>query len=330
MTRRALVLGITGQDGSYLAEILLEKGWEVHGLVRRSATGNTRYIDHLLDRVTLHRGDLTDDTSILRTLQAARPEVVFNEADQDHVGWSYAGVGYSMDVTGAAVGRILELLRQIGPEIRFFQPCSSTMFGLADNPQTEDTPFRPQSPYGCAKVLAFHLARYYRDVFGMHVSTAILYNHESPRRTSDSVIRKITCAAARISRGLEKELRLGDVSAQIDVGFAREYMEAAYDIAMLERPDDFILCTGEAHSLREVLTLAFGHVGLVPDDHVRFDPEQIRPGKTSPLVGDSEKARRAIGFAPRVRLPELVALMMEHALREVEASLGAAPRPPGR
>lgn len=319
MSKKALVLGITGQDGSYLAEILLEKGYEVHGLIRRSATGNKRNIEHLLQKITLHRGDLADATSLFRVIQQVRPHEVYNEADQDHVSWSYDSVDYSCDITGAAVGRILESIRQIDPSIKFFQPCSSNMFGKSEEPQNELSPFRPQSPYGCAKVLAFTLARYYRDVFGMFVATAIFYNHESPRRTTEYVTRKITQGAARIAMGLQKELVLGDLDVEIDFGYAREYMEAAYEIMQLERADDFVLCTGEVHSLRSLLNEAFRYVGLDANDYVRCDPAFFRPGKTSTLRGDASKARGAFGFAPRVRLPELVKVMMDHDLALAEA-----------
>lgn len=321
--KKALIFGITGQDGSYLAEILLEKGYEVHGLIRRSATGNTRNIEHLLNRITLHQGDLADATSLYRVINEVRPQVLYNEADQDHVSWSYASPDYSADITGAAVIRILEAVRQIDPSIRVFQPTSSNMFGRVDiSPQTEETPFRPQSPYACAKVFAYVTARYYRDVFKMFVSTGIFYNHESPRRTTAYVTKKITRAAVRIASGLQDKLYLGDLSAEVDFGYAKEYMEAAYRIMQLDSPDDFIICTGETHSVEEFLHMAFAQVGLDPVKHVEFDKKLLRPGKTDRLVGDSTKAKKAFGFAPSVRLPELIRILIEHDQQEVAKEMG--------
>jgi len=319
MKKKALILGITGQDGSYLSEILLEKGYEVHGLIRRSATGNKKNIMHILDKITLHKGDLADSTSIYRIINEVRPDEIYNEADQDHVGWSFDSVGYSCDITGAAVGRILEIIRQLNPNIKFFQPLSSNMFGnTSEALQTEDTPFRPQSPYAAAKVLAFVLSRYYRDVFGMFVSTGIFYNHESPRRMEEYVTRKITMAAARISKGLQKKLYLGNLDAKIDFGYAREYMETAWRILQLDKPDDFNICTGEVHSVKEFLEEAFKYVGLNSDDYVEFDPRFARPGSTSVLRGDFSKAKKIFGFEPKVRFKELVKLMVEHDLQQIE------------
>ena len=315
--KKGLVLGITGQDGSYLAEVLLSKGYEVHGFVRRSATGNTKNIDHLMDKITLHRGDLADATSLYRVIAKVMPEEIYNEADQDHVSWSYDGVGYSCDITGAAVGRILEIIKQVNPKIKYFQPVSSNMFGKADNPQTEETHLRPQSPYACAKAFAYLLCRYYRDVFGMHVSTGIFYNHESPRRTEEYVTRKITMGAARIKLGLQQKLSLGNLDLKIDFGYAREYMEAAWSIMQLDKPDDFIICTGELHSVKEWLEEAFNVAGLKASDYVEFDPRFARPSTTSPLLGSNFKAREKFGFDPKVRFKELVRLMVEQDMKLV-------------
>jgi len=317
--KKALVLGVTGQDGSYLAEILLEKGYEVHGMVRRSATGNTRNIDHLIGDPQIFnrcfflcRGDLADPTSLHRIIASVRPDEIYNEADQDHVSWSYDMVAYSLDITGAAVGRLLEMIRQVDPGIRFFQPCSSNMFGLTDTAtQNETTPFNPQSPYACAKVMAYYLVRYYRQVFGIHASTAIFYNHESPRRTPEYVTRKVTRSVARIASGRQDALVLGDLSSRIDWGYARDYMEAAWKILQMDRPDDFVIATGEAHSVKEWVDAAFSVAGLEPGRYVRTDPALIRPGKTSTLVGDITKARRTFGFEPKYRFRDLVRLMVE-------------------
>jgi len=300
--KKSLILGVTGQDGSYLAEVLLEKGYEVHGMVRKSATGNTRNIDHLINdgdvfnrRFFLHRGDLADPTSLYRIISTVRPREIYNEADQDHVSWSFDMVGYSADITGAAVGRILEIIKQVDPSIRFFQPCTSNMFGRTDTvPQTETTPFNPQSTYACAKVFAYYLTRYYREAFGIFASTGILYNHESPRRTEEYVTRKITRSVARIACGKQDRLTLGDLSARIDWGYSREYMETAWKILQLDQPDDFIIATGEAHSVKEFVDETFAAAGLKAVDYVDSDRRLFRPTKTSELVGDISKARKAI------------------------------------
>jgi GDPmannose 4,6-dehydratase len=324
--KRALILGVTGQDGSYLADILLEKGYEVHGMVRRSATGNTKNITHLLENEEvlgkvffLHKGDLADPTSLYRIISQVRPQEIYNEADQDHVGWSYDMAGYSADITGAAVGRILEIIRQIDSEIRYFQPCTSNMFGKTEIlPQNESTPLNPQSPYACAKVFAYYLTRYYREAFGLFASTGIFYNHESPRRTEEYVTRKITKTVARIHHKKQNKLVLGDLSAKIDWGYSREYMETAWKILQLDEPDDFVIATGEAHSVREFVDEAFSVVDLNPDDYVETDPSLLRPTKTSILVGDCSKAKTVFGYQPKVKFKELVKLMVEADI-EIEA-----------
>lgn len=321
--KKALILGVTGQDGSYLTEILLEKGYEVHGMVRRSATGNTININHLIQdpeifekRFFLHRGDLADATSLYRIISTVDPQEIYNEADQDHVSWSYDMVGFSMDITGAAVGRILEIIKQLGRPIRYFQPCTSNMFGkMQAEYQNETTPFNPQSPYACAKVMAYYLTRYYRQAFGIFASTAILYNHESPRRTEEYVTRKITRSVARIVNGKQDKLVLGDLSARIDWGYAKEYMEAAWQILQLDQPDDFVIATGEAHSVKEWVDEAFAVAGIKPEDHVVSDPGLLRPTKTSVLIGDISKAAEAFAFNPKYKFKELVRLMVEYDLR---------------
>ena len=324
--KKALILGVTGQDGSYLADLLLAKGYEVHGMVRRSATGNTRNIRHLLDdpeahdsRFFVHKGDLADPTSLYRIIEQTQPQEIYNEADQDHVAWSYDMVGYSADITGGAVGRMLEIIRQVNPRIRFFQPCTSNMFGKTEIcPQNEETPFNPQSPYACAKVFAYHLVRYYRQAHGMFASCAIFYNHESPRRTPEYVTRKITQAVARIAAGTQDELVLGDVSARIDWGYAQDYMEAAWQILQLDEPDDFVIGSGAAHSVREFADAAFRAVGLRADDYLKSDPRLFRPTRTSELIGDTAKARAAFDYRPAVTFADLVTLMVA-ADREAEA-----------
>ncbi len=321
--KKALILGVTGQDGSYLAEILLEKGYEVHGMIRRSATGNTRNIDHLINNAEvfnskffLHRGDLADTNSIYRIINLTRPDEIYNEADQDHVSWSYDMVAYSLDITGAAVGRILEAIRQINPKIRFFQPCTSNMFGQTDTAkQDENTTFNPQSPYACAKTMAYYIVRYYRMAFGMFASTAILYNHESPRRMPEYVTRKVTQSVARIVKGKQDKLLLGDLSARIDWGYAYEYMNAAWQILQLDKPDDFVIATGESHSVKEWVNKAFSYVNLNPDKYIVADSKLLRPTKTSSLVGDTSKARSVFGFEAKVKFDDLVKIMIDADLK---------------
>lgn len=318
--KKALILGITGQDGSYLAEVLLEKGYEVHGFIRRTATGNTKNIEHLLDKITLHRGDMLDATSIYRVIKESQPDEIYNEADQDHAGWSFNAVDYQMNITGSAPARILEIIRQINPKIKYFQPITSNVFGHAENPQTEETPFRPQSPYACAKVLAYVIARFYRETYGMFVSTGIFYNHESPRRPEEYVTRKITRAAAKIKLGLQDKLELGDMSIKIDWGYSKEYMEAAWNILQFEKPDDFIICTGEAHSVQEFVDEAFKAVDLDPQKYVSVNSKFLRPAANTTLIGDISKAKNAFGFDPKVKFKELVKLMVEADLQDLTSS----------
>ena len=324
--KKALILGVTGQDGSYLAEVLLEEGYEVHGFIRKSATGNTVNINHLIkdkeEKITLHKGDLADATSVYRVINEVRPDEIYNEADQDHVTWSFASVDYTCDITAGAVARILEIIKQIDPKIKYFQPVSSNMFGQAvEIPQNEETAFKPQSPYAAAKAFAYTLCRFYREVFGMHVCTGIFYNHESPRRTDDYVTRKITKAAARIKLGLQDKIHLGNLDTKIDFGYAKEYMEAAWKLMQVEKPDDYIICTGEVHSVREFLEEAFSCVGLNCDDYLEFDQRFARPSKTSTLLGDISKAKNAFDFDPQIKFKELVQLMVEHDLKDAQEEL---------
>ena len=319
MKKKALVLGITGQDGSYLAELLLKKEYEVHGFIRRSATGNTKNIDHILNEIQTHRGDLADATSIYRVINEVNPNEIYNEADQDHVSWSYSSVDYSCDITGAAVARILEIIKQTNRAIKFFQPLSSNIFGKAvESPQNEKTSFNPQSPYAAAKVFAYVLCKYYREVFDIKVSTAIFYNHESERRTEDYVTRKITRSVAKISLGLQEKLFLGNLDTKIDFGYAPDYMEAAWNIMQLDCADDFIIGTGEVHTVKEFLHEAFEIVGLNPDNYVKFDPKYARPSDTSLLMGDISKAKKAFGFRPQVTFKNLVKLMVENDIAELK------------
>lgn len=337
--KKALIFGITGQDGSHMAELLLEKEYEVHGLIRHSATGNTKNIQHILEKITLHKGDLADSTSLYRIISLVNPDELYNFADQDHVGWSYDSVDYSSDITGAAVGRILEIIKQTNQKIRFLQPVSSNMFGKAlETPQTENTPLYPLSPYACAKTFAFHLVRYYRETFGLFAATTIFYNHESERRTEEYVTRKITKAVAEITKDSQKKLLLGDISARIDFGHSQDYVEAAWNILQLEKPDDFIICTEELHSVREFVEEAFRSVGIdimwkgeglheigydkkTGRELVGFDPKFFRPSKTAALQGDASKAKKMFGFNPKIRFKDLIKRMVENDIKEIKKEM---------
>ena len=319
---RALILGINGQDGSYLAEILLSKGYEVHGLIRRSATGNLRNIEHLEDKIYLHYGDLTDPVSIFQVINDVRPKEIYNEADQDHAGLSFKIPAYNFDVTGSAVGRILEIIRQIDKDIRFFQPVTSNMFGqAAECPQNEQTLLNPVNPYSCAKVFAYHLCLMYRKVYDMYVSVAIFFNHESPRRTEQYVTRKITRSVARIKAGVQDKLVLGDTSALIDWGYAREYMEAAWQILQQKEPDTFVIGTGEVHSVKEFVEEAFSFVNLDSKDYLESSQTLLRPMKNSVLQADITKAMETFGFDPKVRFKDLIRIMLEHDLNDLGVEL---------
>ncbi len=320
--KKALILGVTGQDGSYLADILLKKGYEVHGLIRKSATGNTKNILHLIEdegvfniSFFLHRGDLLDSTSLYRVFSDVNPDEVYNEADQDHVGWSYDMVGYSSDITAGAVARILEMIKQIDPNIKYFQPLTSNMFGISNvDKQNELTPFNPQSPYAIAKTFAYYTTRYYRETFGIHASTAIFYNHESPRRTPEYVTRKITQSVARIYLGKQKKLVLGDMSARIDWGYAKDYMEAAWLTLQHKEADDYVIGSGEAYSVRDFVDEAFSIVGLETDKYLETSQEFMRPSKTSTLIADTSKAKKILNFKPKIDFHNLVRIMVEEDL----------------
>jgi len=314
--KKVLILGITGQDGSYLAELLLKQGYEVHGMIRKSATGNTINIEHLLDKIICHKGDLLDLLSVYKLIKKINPEVIYNEADQDHVSWSYDLPNYSFDITGATVGKILEMIRDININIKYFQPVSSNIFGKANSsPQNEKSEFNPQSPYGLAKVFAFEICKYYRNVHKMFVSSAIFYNHESVRRAPDYVTRKITKAAAKISLGLQDKLYLGNLDTKVDFGYAPEYMKAAFDIMQLEKPDDFIISSGEAHSVKDFLIEAFKVVNLNPDNYVEFDKSFSRNNDTSMLIGDYTKASKAFDYKPKTNFKEIIKIMVENDLK---------------
>jgi GDPmannose 4,6-dehydratase len=310
--RKALITGITGQDGSYLAELLLDKGYEVHGLVRRSSSFNTWRIDHVRDRLVLHYGDLVDQNSLVRALESVEPEEVYNLAAQSHVKVSFEMPEYTTDVTALGVLRLLDAVRDLGLPTRVYQAGSSEMFGLVqETPQSERTPFHPRSPYGVSKVYGHWIAVNYREGYGMHVSNGILFNHESPRRGENFVTRKITMTAAAIKQGRAKELRLGNLEARRDWGYARDYVEAMWLMLQQERPDDYVIATGETHSVQEFCEEVFSHLGLDWRDFVKVDPKYFRPAEVDLLQGDAGKARRVLGWRPRVGFKELARLMVE-------------------
>ena len=313
---KALIFGINGQDGSYLAEVLLEKGYEVHGMVRRTAINNLINLENIRNELTLHYGDLCDPVSISNIISKIKPDEIYNEADQDHAGISYEIPSYNYDVTGAAVGRILEIIRNIDKKIKFFQPVTSNMFGkVTQTPQNEKTPFNPQNPYSCAKIFAYHLCQMYRQTYNMYISVGIFFNHESERRSEDYVTRKITKAIARIKFGKQEKLYLGDLSAEIDWGYSKEYMEAAWSIMQLDSPDNFIIGTGEAHSVREFVNTAFNYAGLDPNKFVESSNSLLRPNRNDLLVADISKAKKAFGFNPKIKFNELIKLMVDHDLK---------------
>src|ERR1700694_1679921 len=298
--KKALITGITGQDGSYLADLLLEKGYEVHGIIRRASTFNTARIDHLYAdphingvRMFLHFGDLSDAVNLVKLLYDLKPDEIYHLAAQSHVRVSFDIPEYTSDVTGVGTIRILEAIREVGLRSRFYQASSSEMFGKAQAvPQNEKTPFWPRSPYGVAKVFSYWATVNYRESYGLHASNGILFNHESPRRGETFVTRKITRAVAHIKAGLQKKLYLGNLDAKRDWGYAPEYVEAMWMMLQQERPDDYVIATGETHSVREFLQEAFSWVGLDWKDYVEIDPKYYRPAEVALLIGDGSKAKR--------------------------------------
>jgi GDPmannose 4,6-dehydratase len=310
--RKALITGITGQDGSYLAELLVEKGYEVHGLVRRSSSFNTWRIDHIRGGLKLHYGDLVDQNSLARTLETVGADEIYNLAAQSHVKVSFEMPEYTTDVTAMGVLRVLDAVRELGLKTRVYQAGSSEMFGLVrETPQSEKTPFYPRSPYGVAKVFGHWTAVNYRESYGIHVSNGILFNHESPRRGENFVTRKITMGLAAIKKGKAKQLRLGNLDAKRDWGYARDFVEAMWLILQQDKPDDYVVATGETHSVREFLEEAFSYVGLNWQDYVVVDPKYFRPAEVEFLLGDPTKARTVLGWKPRVSFKELVRLMVD-------------------
>jgi GDPmannose 4,6-dehydratase len=315
----ALITGITGQDGSYLAELLLSKGYRVIGVARRSSTVTNERIEHLLDNITVVQGDLHDQGSLLALIEEYKPTEVYNLAAQSFVPTSWNQPALTGDITALGVTRILEAIRFVNPKIRFYQASSSEMFGrVLEVPQTEATPFYPRSPYGVAKVYGHWITVNYRESFDMFATSGILFNHESPRRGLEFVTRKISDGVARIKLGSAKELRLGNLEAQRDWGFAGDYVEAMWRMLQMDKPDSFVIGMGETHSVREFCEIAFGHVGLDYNDHVIQDEKFYRPAEVDLLIADPSKARAALGWEPAVSFRELVTMMVDSDLERLD------------
>lgn len=320
--RRALITGITGQDGSYLAELLLSKGYDVHGMVRRASTENFERIDHLRGKIGLHQADLLDQLSIIDVMRDVKPHEVYNLAAMSFVPTSWKQPVLTGDFTAIGVTRMLEAVKLLDPKgIRFYQASSSEMFGkVRETPQSEETPFYPRSPYGCAKAYGHYISVNYRESYGMFACSGILFNHESPRRGLEFVTRKVTDAAARIKLGMSKELRLGNLDAKRDWGFAGDYVRAMWLMLQQDKPDDFVVATGETHTVRELVEIAFAHVDLDWREFVVQDPALIRPAEVDLLVGDASKARQVLGWEPATSFVELVRMMVDTDLDRHQSS----------
>jgi GDPmannose 4,6-dehydratase len=326
--KRALLTGLTGQDGSYLAELLLEKGYEVHGIIRRSSSFNTGRIEHLYrdpheegTRLFSHYGDLADPVALTRLIYELQPHEIYNLGAQSHVRVSFDIPEYTFDVTGAGTLRLLEAIRESEVKTRFYQASSSEIFGSSPPPQDEATPFHPRSPYAVAKVAAYWSTVNYRESYDMFAVNGILFNHESPRRGETFVTRKITRAVARIKAGLQDKLYMGNLDAERDWGYAPDFVEAMWLMLQADEPDDYVVATEEKHSVREALEIAFGRVGLDPDRYVEIDPRYFRPAEVDSLLGDASKAREKLGWEPKVRFRELIELMVDADVAALDAQL---------
>ena len=319
MARRALITGITGQDGSYLAEFLLEKGYEVHGMVRRSSTETFQRLAGCRDEITLHTGDLLDQRSLVDVLRECEPDEIYNLAAMSFVAASWSQPVLTAEFTATGVTRILEAMREVVPEARFYQASSSEMFGkVLEVPQRETTPFYPRSPYGVAKCYGHFITVNYRESYGLFACSGILFNHESERRGLEFVTRKVTHGAAAIKLGLQQDLGLGNLDAERDWGYARDYVEAMWLMLQQDEPDDFVIATGEVHSVRKLVEVAFAHVGLDPSAHVRIDERFLRPAEVEHLVGDASKAREKLGWAPQTSFEEMIQRMVDSDLDLLE------------
>ena len=333
MKRIVFITGITGQDGSYLAELLLARGYEVHGLIRRASTFNTQRIDHLyLDphnpkaKLFLHYGDLTDGSRLTTLLAEIKPSEIYNLAAQSHVRVSFDEPEYTGDTTGLGTIRLLEAMRHSVPDARFYQASSSEMFGAANPPQSETTEFYPRSPYGVAKVYSYWITKNYREAYGLFAVNGILFNHESPRRGETFVTRKITRAVARISQGQQKELFLGNLDARRDWGYAPEYVVAMWKMLQVDKAEDFVIGTGTDLSVKDFVQMSFEHVGLDWEKFVRFDEKYLRPTEVDSLIGDATKAEKSLGWKPTVHPGELAAIMVDHDLAAIEGHVVDSPR----
>ncbi|MEM7313728.1 MAG: GDP-mannose 4,6-dehydratase, partial [Planctomycetota bacterium] len=333
-SRRAFITGITGQDGSYLAELLLAKGYEVHGMIRRASTFNTGRIDHVYEdphdedqKLILHYGDLADGNNITNLILDIEPDEVYNLGAQSHVRVSYDQPLYTVDVGGTGTLRILEALRHLAPrkKVAFYQASSSEMYGkVRETPQTELTPFHPRSPYACAKVFSFHQTVNYREAYDMFACNGILFNHESPRRGETFVTRKITRAATRIKEGLQDKLHLGNMDAKRDWGFAKDYVEAMWLMLQQDEPEDFVIATGETHTVREFAQCVFDHLDLNYEDYVKIDPRYFRPAEVDLLLGDPAKAKEKLGWEPATTFKELAELMTDEDWKLAKQELAPA------
>ncbi|HXJ57554.1 MAG TPA: GDP-mannose 4,6-dehydratase [Verrucomicrobiae bacterium] len=337
MAKRALITGITGQDGSYLAELLLSKGYEVHGIIRRASTFNTGRLDHVYAdphessaRLKLHYGDLSDGSALARLLSVIEPQEIYNLAAQSHVRVSFDCPEYTTDITGSGTVRLLEAIRESGIKPRFYQASSSEMYGkVQEVPQTERTPFYPRSPYACAKVYSYWITVNYRESYGLHANNGILFNHESPRRGETFVTRKITRAIAHIMCGLQDKLYLGNLDAKRDWGYAKEFVEAMWLMLQQDEPDDYVIATNETHSVREFLEVAFRHVGLNWQKFVEIDPKYFRPAEVDLLIGDYSKAEKKLGWAPKTKFEDLVKLMVDADIRALKEHREGRTKLPG-
>ena len=332
MTKKALITGITGQDGSYLAELLLLKGYEVHGLIRRASTFNTQRIDHLyLDphnpkaKLFLHYGDLTDGSRLATLLAQIKPQEIYNLAAQSHVRVSFDEPEYTGDATGIGTVRLLEAMRQSVPEAKFYQASSSEMFGAASPPQNETTEFYPRSPYGVAKVYSYWITKNYREAYGLFATNGILFNHESPRRGETFVTRKITRAVARISRGQQSELFLGNLDARRDWGYAPEYVVAMWKMLQADQAEDYVIGTGTDVSVKDFVQMAFEHVGLEWEKFVRFDERYLRPTEVDTLIGDANYAAKNLGWKASIQPKELAGLMVDHDIKSLDGYVSDTP-----
>jgi len=327
-TKRALITGVTGQDGSYLAELLLEKGYEVHGIIRRSSSFNTDRIEHLYHdphelgvKFFTHYGDMADPVVLARLINTLEPHEIYHLGAQSHVRVSFDVPEYTFDITGAGTLRLLEAIRESGVDTRFYQASSSEMFGSSPPPQNEQTAFHPRSPYAVAKVAAYWTTVNYREAYDLFAVNGILFNHESPRRGETFVTRKITRAVARIRAGLQDKLYLGNLDAERDWGYAPDFVEAMWMMLQTDAPEDYVVATGEKHSVREAVNVAFERAGLDPDEHVEVDPRYYRPAEVDSLEGDASKAREQLGWEPKVKFNELIEIMVDADIEELDDRL---------